>query len=127
MTTIIHSGDPASLLKHLAEHTLEPDFEAYGNFIQADLCRPKWDADQNRWVDDPAQPIYPDTPGMVRFFGNFHNYSAVFRFDTNDQALIDQLTAAIRANQQTPAYLAAKQANEAQRQQLKKATTSWHQ
>ncbi len=122
MTTIIHSGDPPSLLKHLAVHTLEPDFEAYGNFINTNLCRAKWDADQNRWVDDPAQPIYPDTPGMVRFFGNFHDYSAVFRIDTNDQALIDQLTAAIRANQQTPAYLAAKQAIEA-RQTKKESTT----
>ena len=53
------------------------------------------------------------TPGMHRFFGNFWHVSAVFNIDTNDRELIDQLTAAIRANQQTPAYQAAKQAIEA--------------
>lgn len=115
-TTITHSGNVNRLLELLPTRTLDPTFEEYGNFISADLFHPKWDADQAEYVDDHTRPIYPDTPGMVRFFGNFYDYSAVFRIDTNDRALIDQLTAAIRANQQTPAYLAAKQAIEARTQ-----------
>ena len=93
MTTTIQSNGsrwagqaPASvdeLLDVLARETLDPRFEKYGNFILRD-----------------------ETP--LRFWGNFLSVSHVFSIDTDDAALIERLTAAIRANQQRPAYQTAR-------------------
>lgn len=71
----------AELLEVLAAEPLSRTFEVYGNFII-------------------------DRGGETLFWGNFHGVSHVFNVRTSDPALIEQLTAAIRANQQTPAYLA---------------------
>lgn len=72
----------AVLLAALSTYTLDPAFEEYGNFVGDDL------------------------PG--HFFGNFYDVSGVFSLDTTDAELIAKLTAAIRANQATAAYAAAK-------------------
>jgi hypothetical protein len=108
MKTIINSGDISALLKNLSEHTLDPCFEDYGNFINSNLYKPKYDSDKQKWVDDTSKPIYPDDIGMVRFFGNFFDYSAVFSIDTNDPILIEQLSQGIKVNQSKHSYKDAK-------------------
>ena len=70
------------LLEVIAAEPLSRTFEIYGNFIIA------------------------DGEGSTRFWGNFAAISHVFCVDTNDSAIIERLTTAIRANQQTAAYLA---------------------
>lgn len=78
------------LLRVLAEHTLDPTFEKYGNFAenQAD--------------------------GVVLFWGNFYDLSHGFSVETDERELIERLTGAIRANQETAAY---KEAREVRRQE----------
>ncbi len=93
MTTHIESNgskwlgqapDPISvLIEVLGKHPLDRSFEAYGNFIRE-----------------------PDTAhDATGFFGNFLTLSHVFNIRTDDTAVIDALTHAIRANQQRPDYL----------------------
>jgi len=65
----------------LATEPLDITFERYGNFI---LTR----------------------DGVTRFWGNFARVSHVFQIDTDEPEVIARLTSAIRANQETPAYLA---------------------
>ena len=72
------------LLAMLAAHELDPIFEKYGNFVLTDR-----------------------TP-VVRFFGNFLTWSHVFTIDTDEPQTIKLLTSAIRKNQRTPAYRAAR-------------------
>lgn len=94
MTTTIHSNgskwlgqDPDSidtLLDLLAREPLDPTFEQYGNFM------------------------HPGPDGMTTFFGNFNQWSHVFRIDTDDPAVITALRRAIRTNQRRPSYRAAK-------------------
>ncbi|MFC6282192.1 MULTISPECIES: hypothetical protein [Polaromonas] len=55
-----------------------------------------------------TEPIHPDHPEAIRFYGNFMLYSFGFWLDTDDQALIDLLDALIEQNMQRPEYLAAK-------------------
>ena len=83
------------LIKALREYTLDPTFERFWNFI-IDLGQ-----------EDPARPSY--RPGWTHVWGNFADVSLVFSIDTNDPAVIGELTAAIRANQATPAYVKAKE------------------
>lgn len=94
MTTIIHSNGGGlaqpieALFDRLQTATLDRTFEAYGNFIErgADIKR-----------------IYG--AGFVCFFGNFFDYSHVFRIATDDAELIERLTAAIEANKAKPSYI----------------------
>lgn len=87
-------ADPvARLLYMLAHFTLEPTFEQYGNFVH---------------------PTDRD-PSITHVWGNFADYSFCFNIDTSDAELVARLTAAIRANQATPAYAEAKRAEEARR------------
>lgn len=79
------------LCKVLEVHTLNPLFEDYGNFASM------------------------ETEGVTHFFGNFFDVSHVFRIDTDDAPTVERLTALIRANQQTPAYAAAKRDREQQK------------
>lgn len=71
----------AVLGTHALDRTFEP--EQFGNFIFQ----------------------HDKQPGITCFFGNFAELSHVFNIDTDDQNVIDLLTAAIRANQQRPDYL----------------------
>jgi hypothetical protein len=97
------------LLSLLAEHSLDPRFEEFGNFIMPATRASETYNETTRAVEYiDAGPIYPQAPGAVRFWGNFFALSAVFNVDTDDAATIRVLTEAIRANQRTPAYLAAK-------------------
>jgi hypothetical protein len=79
------------LLEVLAREPLDPTFEQYGNFAI------------NLSLEQRDQP-----PGTIRFWGNFWALSHVFSIDTDEQPVIDQLMAAIRANQATEAYRGAK-------------------
>lgn len=76
------SPDPIeALLARLESETLDPRFEHYGGFVDT--------------LDD----------GRTTFFGNFGTYSHVFNIITDDEDVVRELTAAIRANQQTQAYV----------------------
>lgn len=101
MATTIHSNGSRwsgrqsasveELIEVLATQPLDRTFEAYGNFI----FTPE---------DEAGRPLAE--PGVVRFWGNFLSRSHVFCIDTDDPELIERLTAAIRANQQRPDYVA---------------------
>jgi len=94
MATTIHSNgskwagqapDPIeTLFERLKEHALDPMFEEYGCFA-VNLGN-----------------------GVVKFWGNFYELSAVFDIDTDDAELCHRLIAAIKANERTVAYRAAK-------------------
>jgi hypothetical protein len=51
-----------------------------------------------------GEPIYPEHPTAVRFWGNFFGASCVFSVDTTDTALIAELTGLIAENMATPAF-----------------------
>lgn len=83
-----------NILKDLAEYTLDPVFEDYGNFIYIPT-----------WCDEEAAEKYK---GLTAISGNFLTLSHAFRILTNDKELIAELTAAIRKNQSTEDYKQAK-------------------
>lgn len=104
-TTIEYIGTPSnpgtieSLLETLAQYALDPRFEEAGSLIEGPLT--------------PADFVMPNLAppemlGKTMFFGNFYELSAVFRLYTDDPDLIARLTKAIRDNQASPAYQAAK-------------------
>lgn len=100
--------DVSVLLDVLGREPLDPCFEKYGNFWTCDPCEgvrnPRWS------YTYPNEPQFIDGPrifkadGVYSFFGNFLNLSHGFGIYTNDPDTIQQLTAAIRMNQQRPDY-----------------------
>lgn len=76
----------ACMERLLGEFTLDPTFEQHGDFI-----------------DGPSQGEQ-----LVRFFGNFMDYSHVFQFATDEQWAIDRLYDLIRGHQQSARYLRLK-------------------
>ncbi|QSF43506.1 hypothetical protein [Paenibacillus tianjinensis] len=84
-----------TLIEKMNTYTLDPTFEEYGNFAT--------DFNPKMWTDENKK-----YKGMTCFFGNFHSLSNVFRIYTNDPEVIDRLTQAIRSNQLTEAYRAAR-------------------
>jgi hypothetical protein len=108
------SGDTpdqiAALLDRLAGEPLNPTLEAYGNFVMPARAAAPAIGDDGKVVYADLGPIYSEAPNAIRFTGNFYRVSAVFGIDTDEPELIEKLTAAIRANQATPAYKAAKRA-----------------
>ena len=104
-----YGEQPASiddLIAALERHPLDPRFERNGNFIYKPF-HPK--SEDGNLVDDLDRPLHPDHPGALSFFGNFYGVSHVFNITTDQPEIIEQLTAAIRANQATPAYQQAQQ------------------
>ena len=99
------AGEPsntvADLLKFLTEHPLNPVFEKYGNFCY------KLDAADAARLDC-----------IYHICGNFYDWSYVFDITADTKADCAELRRAIRRNQRTPEYKAARvevQAREAQR------------
>lgn len=84
------------LLQNLSQYTLDTVFEQYGNFVTPEIERETLD----------GLSRYPNN--SVHFWGNFFDFSGVFRVVTNHPEVIAALTAAIRSNQQTEAYRAAR-------------------
>ena len=99
--------DLDELFKVLAETPLDPRLERYGNFITPAPCagvqNPNWTrgSGEPQWIDGPR--LY--AVHVVSFSGNFLEVSHGFSIDTNVPEIIERLTTAIRANQQTEAYL----------------------
>ena len=83
-----------NILKDLAEYTLDPVFEEYGNFVY-----------MSTWEDEQAAEKYK---GLTAISGNFLTYSHAFRLLTDDVELIEELAKAIRKNQETEEYKQAK-------------------
>lgn len=89
------------LLNILTTEPLDPRFERYGNFIN-------WLGSEQTGILDPQLRQQAKAENVFRFWGNFLNISHVFRIDTNDRSLIRHIARAIRANQKSAAYCAAK-------------------
>jgi hypothetical protein len=102
MGTIIHSNgskwigqQPDSieqLIDVLGKHTLDRTFEAYGDFTQRGARNGR---------GEPVDGINQ----AVCFFGNFIDLSHVFRITTDEQDVIERLSAAIADNKKRPEYL----------------------
>ena len=84
-----------NILKDLEQHTLDPVFEDYGNFVYMPA-----------WEDKEVAEKYK---GLTAICGNFLTYSHAFRLLTDDTELIEELTTAIRKNQSTEEYKQAKE------------------
>ena len=76
-----------NILNDLAEYTLDPVFEEYGNFVYMPT-----------WCDEESAKKYKD---LTAISGNFLTLSHTFRVLTDDEELIKELTEAIRKNQET--------------------------
>jgi len=99
-TTIIHSNGSKwggeeqdtidRLIEVLATETIEERFFSTYRVQQEDKT----------YKELNLCPIDNDEEhkGLTRFFGNFEALSHVFRIDTNDIAIIERLTKAIKAN-----------------------------
>jgi hypothetical protein len=89
------AGEPsntvADLLKFLTEHPLDPVFEKYGNFCY------KLDAADAARLDC-----------IYHIHGNFYGWSYVFDITADTKQDAAELRRAIRRNQRTPAYKAAR-------------------
>lgn len=83
-----------NILKDLAEYTLDPVFEEYGNFVYMPT-----------WCDEESAKKYK---GLTAINGNFVKLSHAFYLLTDDEELIKELTEAIRKNQETEEYKQAK-------------------
>jgi hypothetical protein len=103
--------DLPALFDVLTREVLDPRFESYGNFVTPNpcegVCVGKDAGGRFLYVD--GKPFYPGRKA-VRFFGNFLRVAHVFQIDTDEPALIKQLTELIRANQATEAYQRARTA-----------------
>lgn len=106
--------DLDELFKVLADTPLDPRWEDH---ITIDPCEGvqnphwAWGNGEPQWIDGPRMYAVH----VVRFQGNFLEVSHGFTIDTNVPEIIERLTAAIRANQQTEAYLRYKAEIEAKR------------
>lgn len=90
------------IARDLAEHTLDPVFEQYGDFCDR----------HPEWLTKEAAEKYA---GCVRFWGNFLEYSGAFDVITSDKEVIAKLSELIVRNKATPEYIAARRAFEASR------------
>lgn len=92
-----------NILHDLEHYTLDPVFEEYGNFVY-----------KPTWMNKEAEERYDK--GCTIICGNFETYSHAFRVYTDDEELIKEFTEAIRKNQSTEEYKAAKKRLEERRQ-----------
>ncbi len=86
-----------NIMRDLAQHTLDPIFELYGNFVNLD---PQWRSAEVKKI----------RTGHALISGNFLRYSHAFRVLTDDWALINRFSEAIKRNKDTPAYQEARAA-----------------
>lgn len=80
-----------NIMRDLAQHTLDPNFELFGNFVNL----------APEWLSEEDKAAYA---GHTMISGNFWGYSHAFRVLTDDQALIERFTKAIKYNKATPEY-----------------------
>ena len=90
------------IARDLAEHTLDPVFEQYGDFCDR----------SPEWLTKAAAEKYA---GCVRFWGNFLEYAGIFDVITSDKEFIAKLSELIARNKATTEYIAARRALEASR------------
>lgn len=105
------SRDIEKLFEMLDKHPLDPTFEGYGDF----LSRAERHVVESYNEDPDRTPLDPGA--TYHSFGNFYTYSCAFSVYTSDPAVIDRLTAAIKANKGTAAYKEARDERTEQRRQ----------
>ncbi len=112
-TLTLYVGNPwsadkdtlAKLYRMLDTETLDPLFEAYGNF-----CTPAERAIVRHYNEDPRSGELGQLSevGSVHFWGNFFSYSCSFSVYTDDPEVIETLKAKVLANKATVAYKEAR-------------------
>ena len=85
-----------NVLHDLATYTLDPRFEAYGDFVNRD---PKW-------LDEDTANEFE---GCASVFGNFLGFSHAFRFVTDDERILWLVEQAVSKNKARPDYQAQRQ------------------
>ena len=102
----------------LCEHSLDPMFEAYGDFAG------KLEPSVSEACGYGPRP-FPELP-VYRFSGNFYDYSWAFSIDTDDPALIEALIKELQANKATELYKAAKREHlAAEKERARIAEEDW--
>lgn len=84
-----------NIMRDLEQYTLDPIFELYGNFVNLD---PQWRSAEVETI----------RAGHALISGNFLSYSHAFRILTDDRALIARFSEAVKRNNASPAYQAAR-------------------
>ena len=88
--------DIGEFMEKLKKYTLDPRFEQYGNFM----------------VKNPKFPKNPEMTkkykGWYSLFGNFYDYSNAFSILFFDDTLARKIRRLIRKNQNSEAYIKAK-------------------
>lgn len=93
-----------ALIEVLKQYPLDPTFEKYGNFINPNP----------QFTEPEIQAKYA---GCTSFFGNFYALSHVFNIYTDEPAIIDRLSKAIKANLSTEEYKQARKEHRAAEKQ----------
>lgn len=83
-----------NILQDIENHTLDPVFELYGNFVN----------EESEWMDEDVAAKYA---GCTAVFGNFLTYSHAFRLVTDDADIIARIAAAVEKNKARREYQAA--------------------
>lgn len=83
-------------IEKLQKYTLDPCFEKYGNFIVKNPKFP-WDSEMTKKYK-----------GWYSLFGNFFDYSNAFSIYICDEKLVRKIRRLIRKNQNSEAYIKAK-------------------
>lgn len=83
------------LYQTLTEHTLDPAFEMYGNFLNR----------APQWISEGATQKYT---GCASIFGNFLTYSHAFDLVTDEKEIIDEIEHLVAENKATDRYIDAK-------------------
>lgn len=94
----IHYGTEniEDFIEKLQKYTLDPTFEKYGNFIKKNPKFPK------------NHQMTKEYKGWYMLFGNFYDYSNAFSIYFFDDVLARKIRRLIKKNQNSEAYIKAK-------------------
>ena len=89
---------------HFLFPAMSPDDRPFENAAKIGVRNPEYERNSSapEWID--GEPIHPERPDAIRFFGNFFNLSRVFCIDTDDAKTVRRLREAIAANMATEAF-----------------------
>lgn len=108
MSALNDAKEVDAVIAMMASEPLDPSFLSlqehgdmpYEGAARMGIRNPAWSRSGGRsvpeWID--GDPIHPESPDAIRFFGNFVNVSRAFAIDTDDAAIIGRLRAAIADN-----------------------------
>jgi hypothetical protein len=107
------AGEPPDIIEdllfRLQNHTLDPMFEVYGNFIIENPRLAKSVIERDGTTEIVGGELMFPGINVYHFFGNFAFIGAVFSLYTDELDVVYSLTKAIRQNQMTDQYVAYRQ------------------